>query len=127
MSCLCSKTFSCFPFPTVTQPFVAEGESLQAGSWKSMGYNGNRVGLQSWLCLKLTQTWDSFLSLCFLLSNGVKRWGFGVMNFKHSAPIFYFAIILFSEPYPSADSGVFELWYIAWCATDFKRNLSKTF
>ena len=43
------------------------------------------------------QTWDSFLDLCFLLSNGVKGWGFGVMNSKHSAPIFYFAIIFFSE------------------------------
>ena len=125
------KTFSCFPFPTVTQPFVAEGTQGR----ESAGWVVEEHGLQWKSSRSLIpampethcQTWDSFLDLCFLLSNGVKGWGFGVMNSKHSAPIFYFAIILFSEPYPSADSGVFELWYIVWCATDFKRNLSKTF
>ena len=83
------KTFSCFPFPTVTQPFVAEGTQGQ----ESAGWVLEEHGLQWKSSRSLIpampethcQTWDSFLDLCFLLSNGVKGWGFGVMNSKHSA------------------------------------------
>lgn len=131
MSFLCSKTFSGSPFPTMTQPFVAEGTL----GWESAGWVLEQHGLpwkrSRFLILAMPethcQTWDRFLDLCFLVSNGLEGWGFGVVNSKHKLLFSIPLLFCFQSPYPSADSGVFELWHIFWHVYRFSKKFKKNF
>lgn len=73
------------------------------------------------------QTWDSFLDLCFLVSNGLEGWGFGVVNSKHELLFSIPLLFCFQSPTPLQTQGSLNYGIFSGMYTDFERNLRKTF